>query len=82
MTIYQAALPPTISSETVEALRELGEVRFTFVVNSEDLDGASRAAVVRALAEEYAWRGLTAEFWDRTLSGRRARGVLGTEGAA
>ena len=73
MTIYTANLPWEVSAETVEALRGVGEVRFVFIVHSEDLDVSSRADVVRALDEEYGWRGLGESFWDDRLSGRRRR---------
>jgi len=69
MAEYRAELPPRADMETVTALREVGAVRFTFVVEAD-----SRRSAIRDLTAEYEWRGLGRKWWDRHLSGRRGQG--------
>lgn len=68
MTTYRAELPWTLSPEEIEDLRGLGKVEFTL-----EIEGPSRADVVRELGDEFEWRGWGRDFWDDRLSGRRTR---------
>ncbi|WP_424936683.1 MULTISPECIES: hypothetical protein [Bacteria] len=68
MTEYTARLPSALSEEDIEDLRGIGAVELTFVGDFRNRDEA-----VRALGDEYGWRGLDRSWWDVHLSGRRAR---------